>query len=90
MKLLFIPRGWYEQDASTFPKNKLSKKKKKETNIPRSYTFSPQTLHFPSNHLNQSLPSESLTRFELIRNSNRDVTLIKKADATTYTYTSLE
>ena len=72
MKLLFIPRGRYKQDASIFPKNKLSKKKKKKKKKKSKKPISleatpsrhkPSTFH-PTN-LNQSLPSESLTRFEI-------------------------
>lgn len=76
-----------QQDASIFSKNKLSKKKKINKNNnkkPISLEATPSRHKLPSTfHLNQSLPSESLTRFELIRNSNRDVTLIKKADTAT-------
>ena len=42
MKLLFIPRGRYKQDASIFPKNKLSKKKNKKKKKKKNILFIPR------------------------------------------------
>ena len=45
MKLLFIPRGRYKQDASIFPKNKLSKKKNKKKKKKKVRNQYPSKLH---------------------------------------------